>query len=76
MNLRSVLPIVDVKEIVERAVLFRDMYLHYLAETSAKEAHWSGKQSDPCSVHVVCGYSCLERAMVGCRKTNLCKTPP
>lgn len=41
MNLRAVLPIEDVKEIGGGAVLFQNVYLHYLAETSAKEAHWS-----------------------------------
>lgn len=74
MNLKSLLPIKYVKEIGGRAVLFQSIYWHYLAETSAKEAHWSGKQYDPYNIHMCCGYSCLGDSTG--RSTNLCKSPP
>lgn len=58
MSLRSVLPIADVKKTGERELLFQNISLHDLAETFAKMAHRSGKQSDPYNVHLGCGNSC------------------
>lgn len=75
MNLRSVLPIEDVKEAGGGAVLFQNMYLHYLAEISAKEALWSGKQSDPYSVHMGCGYSCVVESTGWPQKTKSVQEP-
>jgi len=75
MNLRSVLPIEDVKEIGGGAVLFQNTYLHYLAETSAKEAHCNGKQPDPYNVHAGCGYSCLVESTSWLQKNKSVQEP-
>lgn len=75
MNFRPVLPIEDVKETGGGGFLFQKMFLHYLSETSAKEAHWSGKQSDPYNVLLGHGYSCLVKSTGWLQKNKSVQKP-